>query len=436
MHVDGQQRTIDQFQFGSVLFDEVMIMVKDGDSGQVRRWHIVDGEPRRCMAQPGHCPYGGIHYDDFGKASRAAERQNQTPCRRIRKTTPIAIEKIRRISEDSKLQSRAERASIVETRIPLPDRGQSAVEWKIALTNYRRFVAEGGHDPIPQGSSYRPNGVTRADAIHVAAKTIWMMREGRRIDQVDASSMNCVDDVNYHGVYRPLFGSSFADPRMEVDAAYVGLQSRLIDETLGRGLQESQGRWVIPYKDGKRELDDLSRKAWPDLNEAGRNANIDKMRDQMISFLTVDHKAIETMSKVLMVEPVSSGRSLKQVYDFVQGESSDSNGGLTEDDVILDSGRSLGDVTNSRTPAYTEVSGKTKADHPTNRSYDGRLPDSMIWNEDLKGTDPTEDHGESTEVDSSAGPRGSRLVDHANDGGTRSSFKEDDRRMIQGDLGF
>lgn len=94
----------------------------------------------------------------------------------------------------------------------------SAREWKIALTNYRRFVAEGGHDPIPQGSSYRPNGVTRADAIHVAAKTIWMMREGRRIDQVDASSMNCVDDVNYHGVYRPLFGSSFADPRMEVDA--------------------------------------------------------------------------------------------------------------------------------------------------------------------------------------------------------------------------
>ena len=101
-------------------------MVKDEDLGQVRRWHIVDGEPRRCMAQPGHCPYGGIHYDDFGKASRAAERQNQTPRQRIHRTTPIAIEKIRRISEDSKLQSRAERASIVETRIPMPDRGQSA----------------------------------------------------------------------------------------------------------------------------------------------------------------------------------------------------------------------------------------------------------------------------------------------------------------------
>ena len=156
----------------------------------------------------------------------------------------------------------------------------------------------------------------------------------------------------------------------------------------------------------------------------------------MISFLAVDHKAIETMSKVLMVEPVSSGRSLKQVYDFVQGESSDSNGGLNEDDVVLDSGRSLGDVVNSRTPTYTAVSDKIKADHPTNRSYDGRLPDSMIWNEDLKGTDPTEDPGESTEVDSSAGPRESTLVDHANDGGTRSSFKEDDRRMIQGDLGF
>lgn len=160
-------------------------MVKDGDSGQVQRWHIVNGEPRKCMAQPGHCPYGGVHYDDFGKASRAAERQNQAPCRRIRRITPIAIEKIRRMGEDSELQSRAERASIVETRIPLPDRGQSAGEWKIALTNYRRFVAEGGHDPIPQGSSYRLNGVTRADAIHVAAKTVWMMREGRRIDQVD-----------------------------------------------------------------------------------------------------------------------------------------------------------------------------------------------------------------------------------------------------------
>ena len=223
---------------------------------------------------------------------------------------------------------------------------------------------------------------------------------------------------------------------MEVNAAYVGLQSRLIDETLGRGLQESQGRWVIPYKDGKREVDDLSRKTWPDLNEAGRNANIGKMRDQIISFLAVDHKAIETMSKILMVEPVSSGRSLKQVYDFVQGESSDSNGGLTEDDVVLDSGRSLGNVVNSRTPTYTEVSGKIKADHPTNRSYDGRLPDSMIWNEDLKGTDPTDDSHESIEVDSSAGLRRSRLVDRANNGGTRSSFKEDDRRMIQGDLGF
>lgn len=411
-------------------------MVKDEDLGQVRRWHIVDGEPRRCMAQPGHCPYGGIHYDDFGKASRAAERQNQTPRRRIRRTTPIAIEKIRRMGEDSELQSRAERASIVETRIPLPDRGESAGEWKIALTNYRRFVAEGGHDPIPRGSSYRLNGVTRADAIHVAAKTVWMMREGRRIDQVDAGSSTCVDDVDYHGVYRPAFGSSFADPRMEVDAAYVGLQSRLIDETLGRGLQESQGRWVIPYKEGKRELDDLSRKAWPDLNEVGRNANIDKMRDQMISFLAVEHKAIETMSEVLMVEPVSSGRSLKQVYDFIQGDSSDSNGGLTEDDVILDSGRSLGDVVDSSTPAYAEVSDKIKADHPTNRSYDGRLPDSMIWNEDLKGTDLTDEPHESAGVDSSVGPRKSKLVDHADDGGTRSSFTKDDRRMIQGDLGF
>ena len=63
-------------------------------------------------------------------------------------------------------------------------------------------------------------------------------------------------------------------------------------------------------------------------------------------------------------------------------------------------------------------------------------PDSMIWNEDLKGTDPTDDPHESIEVDSSAGPRRSRLVDRANDGGTRSSFKKDDRRMIQGDLGF
>ena len=52
--------------------------------------------------------------------------------------------------------------------------------------------------------------------------------------------------------------------------------------------------------------------------------------------------------------------------------------------MVLDSGRSLGDVVNSRTPAYTEVSDKIKADHPTNRSYDGRLPDSMIWNEDLR----------------------------------------------------
>ena len=103
--------------------------------------------------------------------------------------------------------------------------------------------------------------------------------------------------------------------------------------------------------------------------------------------------------------------------------------------MVLDSGRSLGDVMNSRTPAYTEVSGKIKADHPTNRSYDGRLPDSTIWNEDLKSTDLTDEPHESAGVDSSAGPRGS-TVDRANNGGTRSSFKEDDRRMIQGDLGF
>lgn len=104
--------------------------------------------------------------------------------------------------------------------------------------------------------------------------------------------------------------------------------------------------------------------------------------------------------------------------------------------MVLDSGRSLGDVVNSRTPTYTEVSDKIKADHPTNRSYDGRLPDSMIWNEDLKSTDLTDEPRGSAVVDPSVVPRGSRLVDHANDGGTRSSFKEDDRRMIQGDLGF
>ena len=60
----------------------------------------------------------------------------------------------------------------------------------------------------------------------------------------------------------------------------------------------------------------------------------------------------------------------------------------------------------------------------------------MMVDEDLKGTDPTDDPHESAGIDSSVGPRRSRLVDRANNGGTRSSFKEDDRRMIQGNLGF
>lgn len=374
------------------------------NSEQVQRWHIFNGEPRRCTARPGHCPYGVVHYDDFGKASRAAERQNKTPRKHIRRTTPIAIEKIRRINEDSELQSRANLATTVSTRTPLPSREKLAEEWKTALTNYRRFVTQGGHDSIPQGSSYGLNGVSRVDAIHVAAKTIWMMREGRRINQVNAGSKTCIDDVDYHGVYRAAFGSSFADSRMEIDSAYVGLQSRLIDETLGRGLQESQGRWVMPYKEGKRELEDLSRKAWPDLNEAERNANIDKMRDQMISFLAVDHNAIETMSKVLMVEPVSSGRSLKQVYDSSQSNNTDLDNEQMKNNVILDSGKSLGDVMESRIPAYTEVGNERL---PTFKSYDGRLPDSMIWNEDLKDAGLEADH-ESNKVDSSAKYRGSK----------------------------
>lgn len=422
------------------------------DRSQARqRWHIVDGEPRRCVALPGHCPYGGVHYDDFGKASRAAERQNRTrPATLGRRIVAKSTEAVRKVNEDHVLQERMERAKTMTPKIPLPDRKDVQQEWSEALDGYRRFVAEGGADPIPVGARYEEHGVTRSDALHVAAKTVWMMREGRQIVSVNSTSRNCIDDVDHHGLSRPAFGTSFADPRMAVDAAYMGLRSEVLDDVISRGMTQVNApdrRWSRSYRDRQEELDRLSREIWPELDDAGRRKNVDTARDQMITFLAVDHKAIGMMAKTLMFEPVMTGDTARSIYnttnpydgrhptDGLRGGTSDhfrdgdADSGLSPlDSVILDSGRSLGDVMSSRTPGYVSVPFGKEAKQINTALHGGDpsdppLPDAMIWNADLR--DPRE--GKITSSSAAHDDDGTAINGEVWDGG---------KGMIQGDLGF